>query len=157
MPVKLKYLNIIFGGLLIVLAGVFFIYADAFRILPGQADIGPKAFPRAVCVCIAVLAVLLIVDAFRKNDDTRIQLFNIKFFIGIATAILFLVLFKIVGFVLCAMASIFVMEMLLLNEPFKKAWPLVVGVAVLAPIAMQLIFGTFLKVPLPKGLLSFVF
>ena len=55
------------------------------------------------------------------------------------------------------MVSIFVMEVLLLNEPFKKAWPLVTGVAVIAPIVIQLVFGVALKVPLPAGLLSFLF
>ena len=154
---KLKHLNIIFAGLLIVLSGVFYHYTDTFKILPGQADIGPKAFPRAVCICLIVLAVLLIIDELRKNDNTKIELFNLKFFIGVATALLFLLLYRKVGFVICATVSIFVMEMLLLNEPFKKAWPLVVSVAIIAPIALQLIFGTFLKVPLPKGWLSFLF
>ncbi len=154
---KLKNLNIIFAGLLIVLAGVFYYYTDTFKILPGQADIGPKAFPRTVCICLVILAVLLIIEELRKNDDARIVLFNYKFLIGVVTAFLFLVLFRKVGFVPCAIVSIFVMELLLLNEPFKKAWPLVVGVAVLAPVALQLIFGTLLKVPLPKGILSFLF
>ena len=154
---KLKNLNIIFAVLLIVLAGVFFYYTNTFKILPGQADIGPKAFPRAVCICLVVLAVLLVIDELRRNDDTRIVLFNYKFLIGAVTAFLFLVVFRTVGFVPCAMVAIFVMELLLLNEPFKKAWPLVVGVAIIAPIALQLIFGTLLKVPLPKGWLAFLF
>ena len=154
---KLKNLNIIFAVLLIVLAGVFFYYTNTFKILPGQADIGPKAFPRAVCICLVVLAVLLVIDELRRNDDTRIVLFNYKFLIGAVTAFLFLVVFRTVGFVPCAMVAIFVMELLLLNEPFKKAWPLVVSVAILAPIALQLIFGTLLKVPLPKGWLAFLF
>ena len=125
---KLKHLNLIFAGVLIVLAGVFFKYADTFKMLPGQADIGPK-----------------------------VQLFNTKFLIGLATAVLYFLLFKKVGFVLCSMASIFIMEVLLLNEPFKKAWPLITSVAILAPIAIYLIFGVALKVPLPAGLLSFLF
>lgn len=154
---KLKHLNIIFAGLLIAVAGVFYRAADTFKMLPGQKDIGPKAFPRAVCICIVILAVLLIIDSIRKKDDRKIELFNLKFFIGIATAALFFLLFKQVGFVLCAIVAIFVMEILLLNEPFKKAWPLVVGVAIVAPVLIQLVFGTLLKVPLPKGILSFLF
>ena len=154
---KLKYLNIIFAVIVIAFACVFFFYADSFKILPGQADIGPKAFPRAVCVCLVILCVMLIVSEIRKNDDTVIQLVNLKFIIGLVTAVLVVALFKKVGFVLCAMASIFVMEVLLLNEPFKKAWPIITAVAIIVPIALQLVFGTFLKVPLPAGLLSFIF
>ncbi len=154
---KLKHLNIIFAGLLIAMAGVFYHVADTFKMLPGQKDIGPKAFPRAVCICIIILAVLLIIDEIRKNDDRKIQLFNIKFVIGVITAVLFFLLFKKVGFVLCGIVSVFVMEVLLLNEPFKKAWPVVTAVAILVPVAIQLVFGTFLKVSLPKGLLAFLF
>ena len=154
---KLKHLNLIFAGVLIVLAGVFFKYADTFKMLPGQADIGPKAFPRFVSVVIIILAILLIITELKKNDQTKVQLFNTKFLIGLATAVLYFLLFKKVGFVLCSMASIFIMEVLLLNEPFKKAWPLITSVAILAPIAIYLIFGVALKVPLPAGLLSFLF
>ena len=154
---KLKHLNLIFSGVLIVLAGIFFKYADTFKMLPGQADIGPKAFPRFVSVVIVILAILLIITELKKNDQTKVQLFNLKFLIGLVTAVLYFLLFKTVGFVLCSMASIFIMEVLLLNEPFKKAWPLVTGVAVIAPIVIQLVFGVALKVPLPAGLLSFLF
>ncbi len=154
---KLKHLNLIFSGVLIVLAGIFFFYADTFKMLPGQADIGPKAFPRFVSVVILILAILLIITELKKNDQTKVQLFNLKFLIGLVTAVLYFLLFKTVGFVLCSMASIFIMEVLLLNEPFKKAWPLVTAVAILAPIVIQLIFGVALKVPLPAGLLSFLF
>ena len=157
LPVKLKYLNIIFALVIMVLACVFFIYADSFKILPGQADIGPKAYPRAVCVCLVILSVLLIISELKKKDDSVIQLFNLKFFIGLATAILYLVFFKKLGFVICSVIAIFVMEILLLNEPLKKAWPLVVSVAVIVPVLMQLVFGVFLKVPVPAGLLSFIF
>ena len=154
---KLKHLNLIFSGVLIVLAGIFFKYADTFKMLPGQADIGPKAFPRFVSVVIVILAILLIITELKKNDQTKVQLFNLKFLIGLVTAVLYFLLFKKVGFVLCSIVSIFVMEVLLLNEPFKKAWPLVTAVAILAPIVIQLIFGVALKVPLPAGLLSFLF
>lgn len=154
---KLKHLTLIFSGVLIVLAGIFFKYADTFKMLPGQADIGPKAFPRFVSVVIVILAILLIITELKKNDQTKVQLFNLKFLIGLVTAVLYFLLFKKVGFVLCSMVSIFVMEVLLLNEPFKKAWPLVTGVAVIAPIVIQLVFGVALKVPLPAGLLSFLF
>lgn len=154
---KLKHLNIIFAVLIIIFACVFFFYADTFKILPGQADIGPKAFPRFVSVCLAILSVLLIVSELKKNDDTVIQLFNLKFFIGLATAIVYVLLFKKVGFVLCSMVAIFIMEVLLLNEPFKKACPLLVAIAVIIPLMIQIVFGMFLKVPLPAGILSFIF
>ncbi len=154
---KIKHLNLIFAGILIILSGIFYKASDSFKMLPGQADIGPKAFPRFVCICIVILAVLLIIETVKKNDQTTIPLVNVKILIGLAVAVLYFLLFKKVGFVLCSIVSIFVMEVLLLNEPFKKAWPLVTAVALLAPVLIQLIFGVALKVPLPGGLLSFIF
>lgn len=154
---KVKHLNIIFSGLLIALSTIFYFYADTFLILPGQADIGPKAFPRAICLALIILGILLIISEIKKNDNRTIPLVNIKLLIGLATAVLFLLCFKTVGFVICAVVSILVMELLLLNEPLKKAWPLVFGIAIIVPIAIQLIFGILLKVPLPAGLLSFIF
>lgn len=150
----MKRLNLIFSALLFVFAGVFFFYADTFRTLPGQTDIGPAAFPKFISVMLAVCAVILAFTELKKNSTEKVELFNLKFFIGVATAILYFVAFKPVGFVITSMVAVFVMELLLLNEPFKKAWPLITGVAVIAPIFIQLIFGTLLKVPLPAGILA---
>lgn len=153
---KLKHLNVIFSALLIVVAGVFFFYADTFKTLPGQADIGPAAFPKFVCVALALAAVGLAFTEWKKNSEETIELFNLKFFIGIATAIVYFLVLRTVGFIICSVVAVFIMEILLLNEPFKKAWPLITAVAVLGPAAIQVIFGTMLKVPLPAGLLSFI-
>ena len=74
--------------------------------------------------------------------------------IGIAAAVAYFVLLKILGFVLDSIWVVFVMMALLLNEPFKKAWPLMLAVSILAPVVLYAIFGMFLKVPLPNGILS---
>lgn len=150
----MKRLNLVFSALLIVFSGVFFFYADTFKTLPGQTDIGPAAFPKFICVMLAVCAVILAFTELKKNSTEKVALFNLKFFIGVATAIGYFLVFKSIGFVLSSIVAIFIMELLLLNEPFKKAWPLITGVAFAAPIVLQLIFGTLLKVPLPAGLLA---
>ena len=82
------------------------------------------------------------------------ELFSKKLLIGIAAAVAYFVLLKILGFVLDSIWVVFVMMALLLNEPFKKAWPLMLAVSILAPVVLYAIFGMFLKVPLPNGILS---
>lgn len=122
--------------------------------LPGQTEIGSGAFPKAVCVGLAVCGVLLIIQELRKGGSEKAELFSKKLLIGIAAAVAYFVLLKILGFVLDSIWVVFVMMALLLNEPFKKAWPLMLAVSILAPVVLYAIFGMFLKVPLPNGILS---
>ena len=150
----MKKLNIVFSVVLIAVAAFFFFYADTFKMLPGQTEIGPGAFPKAVCVGLAVCGVLLIIQELRKGGSEKAELFSKKLLIGIAAAVAYFVLLKILGFVLDSIWVVFVMMALLLNEPFKKAWPLMLAVSILAPVVLYAIFGMFLKVPLPNGILS---
>ena len=111
----MKKLNIVFSVVLIAVAAFFFFYADTFKMLPGQTEIGPGAFPKAVCVGLAVCGVLLIIQELRKDGSEKAELFSKKLLIGIAAA---------------------------------------VAVSILAPVVLYAIFGMFLKVPLPNGILS---
>lgn len=150
----MKKLNIVFSVVLIAVAAFFFFYAGTFKMLPGQTEIGPGAFPKAVCVGPAVCGVLLIIQELRKGGSEKAELFSKKLLIGIAAAVAYFVLLKILGFVLDSIWVVFVMMALLLNEPYKKAWPLMLAVSILAPVVLYAIFGMFLKVPLPNGILS---
>ena len=82
----MKKLNIVFSVVLIAVAAFFFFYADTFKMLPGQTEIGPGAFPKAVCVGLAVCGVLLIIQELRKDGSEKAELFSKKLLIGIAAA-----------------------------------------------------------------------
>ena len=82
----MKKLNIVFSVVLIAVAAFFFFYADTFKMLPGQTEIGPGAFPKAVCVGPAVCGVLLIIQELRKGGSEKAELFSKKLLIGIAAA-----------------------------------------------------------------------
>lgn len=147
----MKKLNIVFSVVLIAVAAFFFFYADTFKMLPGQTEIGPGAFPKAVCVGLAVCGVLLIIQELRKDGSEKAELFSKKLLIGIAAAVAYFVLLKILGFVLDSIWVVFVMMALLLNEPFKKAWPLLLpftygmdpaaGISMLLAISFGAIYG----------------
>ena len=82
----MKKLNIVFSVVLIAVAAFFFFYADTFKMLPGQTEIGPGAFPKAVCVGLAVCGILLIIQELRKDGSEKAELFSKKLLIGIAAA-----------------------------------------------------------------------
>ena len=121
--------------------------------------------PRTCVICMLMAAVCL-VGLYSLNEHTPLIvavailmaavffIYGPQALIGIAAAVAYFVLLKILGFVLDSIWVVFVMMALLLNEPFKKAWPLMLAVSILAPVVLYAIFGMFLKVPLPNGILS---
>lgn len=150
----MKKLHIVFGAVLVFLSVFCFFYADTFKSISGQTDIGPGAFPKFVCVCLILCGGALIVREIRNNSQERAELFNWKLVISAAAIIIYFFILEPVGFIISSMCIVFVETLILLNEPMKKAWPLVAGVSVGTPIVLYLIFGVFLKVPLPSGILT---
>lgn len=150
----MKKLNLVFSVILIAVSVFFFFYADTFKTLPGQVEIGPGAFPKAVCAALVVCGLLLIFQECRKESTERADLFSKKLLTGLAAAAAYFLLLKPLGFVLDSIWAVFVMMLLLLNEPLKKALPLLASVSILTPVVLYAIFGVFLKVPLPGGPLS---
>lgn len=150
----MKKLNLIFGAVLIAVSAFFFYYAGTFQSMPGQKDIGPSAFPRFVCVLLIVSGILLILREMKKGNQEKAALFSLKFFLGLVCIFLYFLLLKRLGFILDSILIVAIMMLMLLNEPLKKAWPLVLGVSVVVPVGLYMIFGMFLKVPIPKGILS---
>ena len=76
--------------------------------LPGQTEIGPALSPRPF-VWAAVCGVLLIIQELRKGGSEKAELFSKKLLIGIAAAVAYFVLLKILGFVLDSIWVVFVM------------------------------------------------
>lgn len=150
----MKKLNIVFGALLIGVCAFFFWYAGSFKALSGQKDIGPSAFPRFVCVLLVICGIMVIAREIRRNSGEAVSLFNKKFFIGIVSILVYGLMLKYLGFILDSVLIVGIMMLMLLNEPLKKAWPIIALVSVAAPAALYLIFGVFLKVPLPNGILT---
>ena len=150
----MKKLHIAFSVIMIGLAIFFFFYADTFRTLPGQTDIGPRAFPKVICVLLVICVIIMLVQELRKKEDEKPELFSVKWLIGVVTAFGFYFVLPHLGFVFSAMIAIIIMEILLLNEPFKQAARVAIPVAIIVPVVIQLVFGQLLKVPLPAGILS---
>ncbi|MBE6905290.1 MAG: tripartite tricarboxylate transporter TctB family protein [Ruminococcaceae bacterium] len=152
----MKKLSITFSLILMLFSMGMFFYADSFKTLARQKGIGPSGFPKAMCAALIVLSICLIISEVRKDNKERIQLFNTKLVIGLVSILFFFILLKPLGFILSGIFIIAVMMILLLNEPLAKVWPTVAALSVITPVALYFIFGVFLKVPLPSGLLKFL-
>ena len=152
----MKKLNIIFSVILIVFSAGFFYYAGTFRTLPNQQDIGPAAFPRLISILLILCSILLILTEIRRKEEEKLSLFNVKLLIGFGAVVAYFLLLNPLGFLLDSAVIVLVMMLLLLNEPLKKAWPLLASVSIAVPVALYAIFAVFLKVPLPTGILSFL-
>lgn len=150
----MKKLNLVFSILLILVSTCFFCYADTFKTLPNQQDIGPAGFPKAVSVALILCGVVLFATEIRKGTAGKVRLFNVKLVVGLGAVLAFFLLLQPLGFVLDSVLITAVMMLLLLNEPIQKAWPLIAIISVAAPAALYFIFGMFLKVPLPLGILE---
>lgn len=150
----MKKLNLFFGAILIAVSAFFYYYAGTFQTMPGQKDIGPSAFPRFICILLIICGILLIARELKRDSKETVSLFSLKFFGGLVCILLYYLLLKKLGFILDSILIVAIMMLMLLNEPLKKAWPLVAGVSVCVPIVLYLIFGMFLKVPIPAGILS---
>ena len=150
----MKKLKLIFGAVVIAVSAFFFYYSGTFQRMPGQKDIGPGAFPRFVCGLLILSGILLILREIKQDNQETVYLFSLKFFMGLLSIFCYFLLLKGLGFILDSIWIVAVMMLMLLNEPFKKAWPLIAGVSVGVPTGLYMIFGVFLKVPIPNGLLS---
>ena len=150
----MKKLNLVFSLLLILVSTCFFFYADTFKTLPNQQDIGPGGFPKAICAALILCALILLVGEARKPGGEKVSLFNAKLLTGLGVTVGYFLALKPLGFVVSSILATAAMMLLLLNEPVKKAWPLITAVSVAAPVALYLMFGMFLKVPLPGGVLE---
>lgn len=152
----MKKLNLVFSVLLIVTSVFFFFYADSFRALSGEEEIGPGAFPKAVCIALCFCSILLIVKEVKRYDAEKAGLFNYRILVGFVVSIFYLFLLKPLGFLIDSFLIVIVMTLLLLTEPLKKAWPILISVSVLVPVALYIVFDLCLKVPLPAGVFSFL-
>lgn len=150
----MKKLNLAFSVLLILVSTCLFFYANTFKTLANQKDIGPAGFPKAVCVGLILCGIVLFVTELRRDNQEPAQLFNRKLFLSLAAIVAFFFLLSPLGFILDSILICLIMMFLLLNEPVQKAWPIIVVVSIAAPLALYGIFGIFLKVPLPDGILA---
>ncbi|MCC5977418.1 MAG: tripartite tricarboxylate transporter TctB family protein [Salinarimonas sp.] len=143
------------GVLLFGVAIALFLGSRGFPSIPGQ-QIGAGAFPTVLSAGFALCATILVISGLRSRlpaivwmDWTR-EPNGIRNVVVIIALVIFYIAFaRQLGFMLTMAPIIFVMLRL-----FGVGWLASLAIAVIAVLGMQYIFGRFLLVPLPWGLLA---
>ena len=143
------------GIALFVFALALAIYSQTFPAIPGQ-QYGAAVFPTLIAVGFAGSGLLLILSGIRQHAplvawaDWARERHGLRNVVVTIAAILFYILAsEPLGFIL-TMAPI----LLLMLRLFGVRWLTSITVAVLVTLLTQYIFGEFLYVPLPWGLLA---
>ena len=143
------------GLLLFGVAAALYLGSRDFRPIPGQ-QIGAGAFPTVLATGFALCGVILVISGLRSRlpaivwtDWTR-EPDGIRNVVVIIALVIFYIAFsRQLGFMLTMAPIILIMLRL-----FDVGWLLSLTIAVIAVLGMQYLFGRFLLVPLPWGLLT---
>jgi putative tricarboxylic transport membrane protein len=153
----MKFNDALIGLAVVVLAGVILWQASSFPPMPGQ-DVGPALFPTLIAVGLAVCAAALIWNGLRRlrsepaielSDWMRSPRLALNLLIVIAGVAFYIAFAERLGFLI---AAPIVLTVLLIT--LGTRWWLALVVALAVSFAMHYIFYSFLKVPLPWGLLT---
>ena len=145
----MRVADVLTAVVLMLLGGV--VIADAVRIGIGWGTDGPKSgfFPFWLAVIMLAACALILVQSVGRRSSasfvTRKQLDPVLKVLWPAAAAV--VLMQFVGlYVASALYMAFYMRLV-----GRHAWPVVIALAVLIPVATFLVFETWFLVPMPKG------
>lgn len=154
----MKLHDLVLGAFLLLLSVFLFVYARTLPPMPGQRY-GADVFPILVAAGLGLFSALLMVRGWRARtpDDRWIAVtqwardpYTRGNFILASLAIVVYVIFDdIVGFVplgIAILMTLFIRQ----SVPWKRS----AVIAVVAIVAIQYLFGSLLRVPLPRGLLT---
>lgn len=144
----MKAANIGSAFFMIALSIVVIITSSAFP--EASNEPGAAFFPRLVSGLAIVLAVILVFQNLKVKTSTPIQWNHFSKVIGAALLlVLYLFGFLYIGYVVSTVIILFLMIRLLGSKKYVKNGL----VSITFTVIVFLVFGLFLEVPLPEGLL----
>jgi putative tricarboxylic transport membrane protein len=118
---------------------------------------GPGFLPFWVGLAIVVLALVMLVSAVVRRDESEVEFPTghaaRQILLVSASLFVFAMLVKSIGFLIC----VFLLFLFLLMAVERKGWRLSLAVSVVSTLAFWAIFEVALQVQLPAGLLSLLF
>lgn len=155
----MKFNDIVFGSIFILIAGWMIRETFTFPGFPGQ-NYGPDLFPRIIAGGIIMCSVLLIFRGLRAraatgapwvvfDDWTRIPKHLVSFLLIIAAMIVYILVSETLGFIVTAILLQLGLFLWFSVRPLTA-----LAVAVAATAVVQYGFVNLLRVPLPRGLLD---
>ena len=138
-------------------AGMMYLSFGVKRMI--QSDVGSGFVPRfvAACIIIAALAKLVLTlmnksTSANKKESKESDLVGGLGTVGLMAAYVFC--FESVGFLLSSMVYLFA-QILLMSTKENRKPILFAAIAILLPLAVDILFVFIIKMPLPKGILGF--
>ena len=131
-----------------------YVVSDAFKRVGQGLSENPAYYPRILALLLALMSCGILIGAIRKRQVVTVKvnrelLINIGKFLGIL--ILYIVILKSVGFILST--TLFSFSMIwFLGSTRKQAAIYALPIS----LVVYFVFAYLLKVPLPKGFLSFL-
>jgi putative tricarboxylic transport membrane protein len=143
------------GAMLLALALAFSAGALRQYAYWGPNGPGPAFLPFWLGVVMALLALLLLVDALRASDPGTAWLPSgeglRRLLLVLAASIAYVALLDVIGMVLATVLFLIVLMRFL----DRCAWPLTLAVALATAAFIDLVFARWLRVPLPTGMFGF--
>jgi hypothetical protein len=153
---KMKKGNIIIGLFGIALSIFIWVYiALTFPPNTGK-EIGTAFFPHVLSIAMVVFCVIQIIQTVKQNSKEKgfeFSLKNPEFFrvvITFGACIVFGLLFKALGFIVCA--ALLMMGLMYMLGSKKIRW--LISIPVITAVIVQLLFEKLLGIMLPYGILD---
>jgi putative tricarboxylic transport membrane protein len=151
--------ELVFSVLIVLASAVLFWVAQSFEGSRVYARLGPEFWPTIVLAALMVLGVIVSVAKARKITREKawgeklltVDRDKLRFFSAVGLIVAYLILIKILGFILTT-PPFMVLFMILLGEK-SKGWMSSVSIGMTAIIVI--LFTKAMYVPLPRGVWLF--
>lgn len=153
----MKFNDVIFGAVLLLLGLAVLVHVQSFPAMPGQ-KVGPALFPGLISVGLIVCALMLIINGVRHRaaapwidtgDWTRSRRHIGAFFVTIGAVAAYIMLADKLGFLILGPL---VLLALFLAYGVRPVTAIIVAIAV--TLVIHYAFYKLLRVPLPWGVLT---
>jgi hypothetical protein len=152
----MKKADLVTGVILLILSG--YVIEESLRMPPAVSfELGMGSLPLWLGLTLAVLAVILIVSAWRRPRDPKDRSpFPAKNALISVTLVLaglagYIFLMEWLGFI----ADTFLLVVFLLKGVEREQWPMTLMVAALTTGALYIVFEALLTIGLPKNMFGF--
>ncbi|MDQ6680206.1 MAG: tripartite tricarboxylate transporter TctB family protein [Pseudomonadota bacterium] len=157
----MKFNDVLWGALLVLLGAALLVHVQSFPTIPGQR-VGPGLFPGLIAVGFCVCGVILVVRGWRARaaggadaawyawpDWSRSPRHVLGFAVLVAVNLFYLFAVDTLGFVVTGSIYLAALMWVLKVRPAR-----IVPIAVVLTLAIHFCFYKLLRVPLPWGWLQ---
>ncbi|MGO4889612.1 tripartite tricarboxylate transporter TctB family protein [Anaerobacillus sp. MEB173] len=148
--------NRIFAGVVLIVAGIFFIESRGFSEKTGMQTFAPSLFPTIILALMSVLAITVFIRSFFEEKDSIALFTRVRVYMAehwrvlsmIGLLFIYIYLLTVVGFFISTIAFLLI-AFSILGQVTKKLLVANVALALLIPFSVQWVFQNVLNIYLP--------